>query len=395
MNLLNLHEQRRLDRQFYEITDKDLIISLIDKHLDKGKIQINEFPKEIMANIKTIKSGKCVHLSLNQFLPPDFDIRNWLTVFSVNNRYIEIILEKSYFDGKDGMFDLVKAKIANNFRQNPRININDNHFIIENFQLNQLYINKEVNKNTSLIRETFNSLNLRSKKDFKKCELCDFDKNEKRKEIVAVQKTMKPLYVEDVYRLANKPPFNSDFLDYKSFLGSQLDHEIGVLQAKKIRSLLVIPVIYTNLINEKTLLGCLRMTSPNAVIQPTFVTRLMSIANSLIDKINQKSNVKIKSIQRVSNISRHGLQMDIQNDELAKLISQNPEEIVIDVRPNALFRFSFTGKVMNMYTSDNGHFLAGVNFISCDNKMFDLTNWHKYMDVFHNHEFYKDNVIVK
>ncbi len=112
---------------------------MLQEYLKYDAVKINEFPKEIIAKIEILTSGKCLHLSLNQLLPPDFDIRDFIKVFVVANRYIEIILKKGYFDGKDGVFDFVKAKIAHDFRQNPRFAIENEEFIADNYQLNSIH----------------------------------------------------------------------------------------------------------------------------------------------------------------------------------------------------------------------------------------------------------------
>ncbi len=397
MNLLNLSQQKRLDRKYHETNDKDAIIELIDKFLVRSRVRINEFPTEIDAKIEVLPSGKCVHLSLNQLLPPGFEIWNRITIYAVSNRYIEIMLEKDFFDGKDGIFDLVKAKIAHNFRQELRIPIDAENDDVkaENFQLSQYFIGRNMIQVPPIVKEVFSSLNLRSKKDLQGCEIFEYNPKEILKEIQAVQKTLKPLYLENIHKgLTTKPP-NSDFLDYKLLLGTHYKKEMELISKKRIKSLVVIPIIYTNLLNERVLIGCFRMSSQTGSIASTIFSRLYKMADGLSIKIKEMNSIKIKTAQKITNISNSGIQIKVLDENLAKKIAANPEEVVLDINPDTQFRFTFMGKVMNMFNLDDGTFAAGIRFTGSNSTLFDILDWHKYVDNFRKTRVYDENLIIK
>ncbi len=380
MNLLNIHEARREDRNYFEIYEQDQIIYLVNKYFTDSLIKINEFPQEISVDIKMLSSGECLHLTLNQLLPPEFEIREYLVISTVNGRYVEVVLKKGFFDGKEGVFDIVSAKIANNCRQDARIDILNQDFVAENFQINKHYIDSDSAPDLPFIHEVINALKLGVRRTLKGCEFCFYDKEDGRRDIQAVQDRGKPLYIEDTGKDTDNNLANAELLNYKAYLGSRFEQEMELLGTKKIKSLLVIPVVINNLNNSHSLIGCLRMTSNSGTLASALIPRLYSMAEVIINSIQKRNALKFKIAQRINNISKTGLQIHIDNEELAHQLTSNPEELVLDIKTDGLFRFSFYAKVINMFPSDHHGFNVGILILEGYGQKSSLKQWCDYVE---------------
>ncbi len=176
-------------------------------------------------------------------------------------------------------------------------------------------------------------------------------------------------------------------------LGSRFYRELELLTTKRIRSLLLIPVLYSNLLNEKQLIGCFRVTSASKPIPITLIPKAFNFADLFVKTLKQINIQKIKSAQKVTNISRTGFQIHIKNENLARQFAVNPEEIVLDLTPNPLFRFRFFGKAMNMFTESDGGFNVGMRILGCDNKTAELSDWYDYIHKSHSPTMFEDQII--
>ncbi len=380
VNLLNVRQKRRSERDFHEINDKEQINYLLQKYLHHSEVIINDFPEEVSVKIDFLSSGKGLHLGFSQPLPQDFSLRDFLVLSVLGQRYVEVTLKKLKLTDDHGIFEPVKAKIADDYRENSRIIIKNPDFLADNFVMAKYLITAELAEKYPFVHEIINNLKIGHKKPFQNCEFCFFDQKDSRRDIQSVQHTHKPVYIENTKQVTNVIPPSSDFLDYKAYLGSSFAREMEVLKTQRLRSLLVIPVLYKNLLNEKILIGCLRMSSHDKTIPAEMILRLYHLAETIVANINKINIIKINLAQKVRNISKTGIQLHISNDELAKYMSANPEEIILDIMPDHRLRFTLYGKIMNLIPEDKGAFKVGVLIIEHKSQHQILTKWYEFVD---------------
>jgi hypothetical protein len=129
------------------------------------------------------------------------------------------------------------------------------------------------------------------------------------------------------------------------------------------------------------------MTSPDKPIHNEMIPRLYQLSNTICDSIKKQNTVKINIDQRVNNISKTGIQLQVDNEELAKYISDNPEEIVFDLFPDHRMKFTIKGRIMNMLSSEKNGFKVGVQILPGKGKN-DLVKWQQFIDKYIKTLFY-------
>ncbi len=367
-------------RKYYELVDESKISQLKKNFLESVKtFYVKGLPKVINGNLDPSDEGN-IHLTFNETLPELSS--DQLTVYSTSNRYIEWLLKPQDFDGQKGCFDLVGAKIAANTRKFKRVNVHKEEIWVDNFRLGQFPIHKEMEKAPLCVENQIDSLRPKIASEFSGVEIILYDQTDKRRDIQAVHKLMKPLYIEDTLQGSQNDPQDPDFLDYKGYLKDMFSHEMEMLKHKNIRSLMVLPIVYTNFKAEHVIIGYIRLASKKGPIPMTTYTRLNNYAETLTKSI-QKSNIKrIKPRQKVINVSKFGVQMDVDDSELIELLKSNPKEVVLDIKPSVHVRYTLLGKVSEIIQADDQYHHVGFHFIGGASRL-GLSDWVRYVNNFY------------
>ncbi|GMT48679.1 MAG: hypothetical protein IEMM0008_0218 [bacterium] len=367
-------------RKYYELADEDKISQLKKNFLEKVKtLYVKGLPKLIHGSLDPSNEGK-IHLTFNATLPELSSDK--LTVYTTTNRYIEWLLKALDFDGQKGRFDLVGAKIAADTRKFKRVNVQKEEVWVDNFRLGQFPIHSEMKKAPLCVEKQIDLLRSKIASEFSGIEIIVYDQTEKRRDLQAVHKLKKPLYIEDTLMGSQNKPPDPEFLDYKGYLKDMFSHEMDMLKHKKVRSLIVIPIIYANFKSEHVMIGYFRLISNKGPISMTTYTRLNNYVKTLIKAI-QKSNIKrVKARQRVINVSKFGVQIGVNDSKLIELLKSNPGEVVMDIKPSIHVRYTLLGKVSQILQVDEQDHLIGLHFIGGASRL-GLSDWVRYT-----HNFY-------
>ncbi len=367
-------------RKYYELVDEDKISQLKKNFLNDVKIfYVKGLPKVIQGNLNPSDEGK-INLTFNAALPELSSDK--LTVYTTTNRYIEWLLQAQDFDGQKGHFDLVGAKIAADTRKFKRINVQKEEVWVDNFRLGQFPIHSEMKKAPLCVENQMDLLRSKIASEFSGIEIIPYDQTEKRRDIQAVYELKKPLYIEDTLQGSQNEAPDSEFLNYKGYLKGMFSHEMDMLKHKNIRSLIVIPIVYTNFKSEHVTIGYIRLISTKGPIPMTTYTRLNSYAKTLTKAI-QKSNLKkISPRQKVVNVSKFGVQIGVSDSKLIDLLKSNPGEVVMDIKPSVHVRYTLLGKVSQILQVDEQDYLIGLHFIGGASRL-GLSDWVRYTNNFY------------
>ncbi len=366
-------------RNFHEVIDRDEINRFIGKNFFSKQIYVKELPKSITAELELPQSKQFIYLALSQL--PANELPKKLTIYGlVNNRYIEVDLKELSFYGKDGEYIIDTARVALSYRQEPRIYVSEDDFWAENFWISKYSIHPFMEKIPDFITTSFAEFKAKMQKYFPDCDFVVYNKGDYRKEIQAVEQMHKPVFIEDSHK-GLCAAADTEFADYKAYLGPDFHHEMELLAQENIRSLLIIPVTYTNLMSEKTLLGYFRMTSDNKAISRDIIQRLSNFAALFAQQLKKANMQKVKLPQKIANISKTGARIVINNGELADLFASNPEELALDIKPNPLLRFNLFGKIVNMQPENSQGFQTGIYFVG-GGKRLGMPEWQNYINNF-------------
>ncbi|MDH4127462.1 MAG: DUF1577 domain-containing protein [Spirochaetota bacterium] len=368
-------------RNFTELTDEEQLNYMVDQYLDKKTVCIKGIPQDLTAEIQIIQSSHTVRLSFEDNAPLGLIKQNELTVYTIAKRYIEIDLKKLGFEKNKGEFKFIKARIANDFRKEARILLkNTENFVAENFKLSKYNINTKMKNAPICVQLAFDKLKPEIIQSVPNSTLETYDEEKSTKKYInAVNKTHKILYIENVYDESSYSPTDTSFLDYKDFLGTKLDQEIEALKQEKIKSLLIHPVVYENLKGERVCVGHFKIISNSEPVSINIITKLNEYSKILTDNIRDANLQIIKAPQKILNISKSGISIQVKDKEVINIFNSNNNEIVFDIRPKPTFRFSIFAKIVQMYHGNNSNYIIGMQFIGGEQRR-GLSAWNKYID---------------
>ncbi|MDH4127463.1 MAG: DUF1577 domain-containing protein [Spirochaetota bacterium] len=374
MKHLKTHEKR----EFADVTDPKQISYLIEQYLDKKKVFVKGLPLGTTAELEILYPNPVAKLTFKEPLPQDY-IRDEITIFTVVKRYIEISLVKSSFDRTTGEFELVNARIANSVREDPRIDVRSEDFFAENFRLSKYSINKNMKSAPICVQVSFDALRPKIIEEFPNCTLNILEEDVYKKDVHAVLKTQRILYIKDVHDPITYASSNSDFLDYGKYLGLKFDQEFEALNREDIKSLLVYPIIYTNLYGEKTSIGYFKMISKNDFLSEHILSRLKEYSHVLSSNVRDSNTQIIKEAHKVVNISRKGIQIQVKDPKFVSIFQSNKNEVVLDVKPKPTFRLSLFAKIATITKGNDNIYNIGMQFIGGES-IRGLSDWQNFVN---------------
>ncbi|GMT49786.1 MAG: hypothetical protein IEMM0008_1325 [bacterium] len=375
---MNRHAQDLYDRNFIEVTEEKQVAYLVEQYLDKKRVYIKGVEQETTAAIEVLYPNPTARLMFSNPLPKGF-LNDEITIYTVTKRYIEITLRKSHFDEIEGEFELISARIARSFREDPRVSIMDEGFVAENFRLSKYSIRPNMENVPICVQIAFDTVGPKLLEEFPDCISSVLDSGVFRKDTRVVLKQQKPLYIEDVMDASTFSPLNPDLVDYRTFLGPKFEQEVEQLKREDIKSFLIYPVVYTNLKNEKASVGYFKMISKSKIIPEATLSRLDEFSKEL-NNIIRDANVKIiKNSIPVSNISKKGIQINVQDQKIIDTFHLNRSELVLTVRPLATYRFTLYAKIVNIIQQMDGSYTIGMRLIGGEGNR-GLSAWQKYFD---------------
>ena len=367
-------------RNFTEIKEKQQLNYIVDQYLGNRKVFVKGEPESLSANFEITNSGNNIRLSFPMELPNGIVKKADLTIYTIANRYIEIKLKKTNFDNNIGDFEFVEAKIANDIRNEPRINVEKNNVIAENFRLSKYSVNPHMKTAPICVQHAFDLMRESILQEIPNAILEPFDeKNIKSKDLLAVQKTMKTLYIEDINKESNYESIDPAFLNYKEFLGSKFEQEVDQLKQSEIKSLLVYPIIYVNIMDEKIAVGFLKVSSTTGPLPLNLLPKLYEHSKKIAETIRDANVQIINTPQKVVNISKKGAQILVTDKKVIDTFRANREDLVFNIKPSSTFHIILYAKVINILENEDKTYLVSFNFIGGEERR-GLDSWYKYVD---------------
>lgn len=372
------------NREFSEVTNKDQFSYINDQYIKGKRVCIKGMPQEILAELEILPPDDHIHLSFPEPLPQGCIIRNNIIIYAIANRYIEVYLKKYSFERNHGEFEFIKALIAHNYRLEARLKVEELNFLAESFRLSKYSINPTIQNMPICVQLAFDTLRPTILEEIPECSLEVFDdENLKRKEIRAIQKSLKVLYIEDLFKESDFSSLDPAFLNLKEFLGTKFNKEIELLKKDGIKSLLIYPVIYTNLKKEKTAVGYFKITSNSESISTNILTRLSEFSQTLVDNIRDANIEIINAPQKVVNVSKGGIQIKVKDKDVIDIFQANSDEVVLDVKPKPTFRFTLFAKVANIFVNSDKTYTIGMKVIGGEERR-GIDDWNKYVEMIQN-----------
>lgn len=364
-------------RDFSLINDEKTISYLIKEYLDNKEVFIKTDNKQkISADLEFLERKKTVKLTF-RYQPPLGLVKDSISIFTIEKRYIEIKLKKEEFSSKSGEFSFINAKIALKIRNVPRINVEFDNIYATNLRLSKYTIEPGITKAPICCQVAFDQLKTEIEKEFPNAKIGIMNDSIDNKAILASMLKREIIYVlntsdESAFRGMGK------YLDYREILGNRFEREQSLLLDKKISSFLVFPVIYTNTKDEDVSVGYIYLESKTGGIPKNVIPQLKKFADSIVEQIRDSNISIIKEKQKIINVSKGGIQLELSNPDTINILKAHGNEVVFEVNAER-FTFVLYGRIVHIFLDHEKSYVVGMKLIGGERRR-GIEFWEKYIE---------------
>ncbi|RME92137.1 MAG: DUF1577 domain-containing protein, partial [Candidatus Hydrogenedentota bacterium] len=292
----------------------------------------------------------------------DVSLEGSTVLYHVFNKYTEAHCS---FISKTGesryLLEVSLVKIALDERRHPRATVEEGQVVINNIRAARNTINASLFNIPTSVKVHFGQYEQKLAGMADEVHVKVFDTSDDKLELV--RKSQKILYLPDTQDIASYIPEDLDtFVDYRAALGTDIGQVMDAYRKARIKSELIVPVIYLGHDGKPIPLGYIQLISKSEPIGMDKIMELKAISFELVDRIRDSNTMLINKRQPVINVSFEGLQILIQDEELQRfLIHQKGMsfDIVFKLQqPITVFtEIIYTGQL------ENGSLLIGVHIM--------------------------------
>ncbi len=314
-------------------TNKNKIVYLMDKFIAGKKMYLKNNSERVPVNIQKHSKGQ-----FKVFLPLNFDVQDYLLLYTILQKYIEIEMKhvETVAVGRH-IYEPVRADIAVLARQSPRFDVMDNSISINQIQFFDDLKGKGLDAyNLPItIKNIFVEYEKMLSVFYPNVKIETFDKVDPQMgrlaNLISTRKQM--LYLENTQNHENYFPEDESIISYGSFLGDEVYSQMNQFRNSKIFSLLLYPILYKNENQKVTVLGYIKIWSENehesidfAAARPHLTYTYLELLEKIKDTRILRNNITIP--QNAIDISEGGLKVKVTDPHLKSIFLLYPEMIM-------------------------------------------------------------------
>lgn len=352
--------KERKQRFFSEITNKEQIYSILKVKFNQKslKIKFDLDAREILFNEFNDSDHTIMVVTDENYIP---NAEGIIVVSALLEKYFEAdlkILEKK----TDGYFkcSVHGGRIATTGRSDLRFKVNEDDVVASNFRFSKYSI--DLNTYTlptsiKVILDQFES-SKRSSADY--YEIGYFDTEDDI--LLAVKKTNSSLLISDLNDSSTFSPPIEGFLDFRAILREKSDHYISKLKEKGYISVAMIPIVYISDSESVIPFAYIRMYSKTKKYDLDDVFSMKEDSFRLVERIREANTVLLSQKQRITDISRGGLKLLIDNDELKRYLIKS-RGFVFDIVFKLQAPITIYAEIRFTGTDDEKNLILGMCFV--------------------------------
>lgn len=244
-------------------------------------------------------------------------VQEKIQLYKILARYLQIDCTVLQAKGEDQyILEVHQIGIANRDREAPRLPVPSGMVWITNILTSKSTIEANMFIIPTSVKVNFSDYESKLKTNFDSSKVSTFQAQDNDK-IRAVKKTQKILLIEDTqnpesYRVSPTP----DFLVYSEEIDSDFRKEMRQLKDQKIRSELIVPVIYVDHEETAIPIGYIHLQSKSENFDLGKAMEIKTLAFEMVDRIRNSNTVTITERFPVIDISAGGLKVRINHPEL-------------------------------------------------------------------------------
>ncbi|MBM9578807.1 DUF1577 domain-containing protein [Leptospira sp. 201903070] len=309
---------QRKKREKETVVDPAKKFHIISKFLVKTDI-VAQSPGIVKQIVKILQVSKDATKILIQTRTPNaFPLNSQVTLTKLLAKYVE--LECEVLDEKPGnqlILGVSDISIASKERSLNRIAPQEGAVWITNIRTSKTTIDANLFNIPTSVKVNFADYETKLKSKFDILKIDVFSTIGDKFDMV--KKTRKILFIPDTQKPASYAPFDQDgFIDYQEEIGDKDDIRKKIIEYanQKIRSELIVPVIYLNHEEQAIPIGYVHAQNRNKVIDILDVMEIKTLTFEMVDRIRESNTVLVKERFPIVNISTGGLKAKINHPDL-------------------------------------------------------------------------------
>ena len=348
-------------RNLNTITDKVNLDKILSAYFNERTVYLKHTYPIVTLLSKKYNPEKGLIIETTETLPDK------IIFYTIIDRYIEIIAHlNGHIEGNFYLLNVSEIRIANEIRHNNRILVKNEQVIINNIITTKNMLDVSYLNLPTSIKIHFNQLEqrLKSKADF--VQIKPFEEGDDLK-LTHIQKTGKILFLDDTQNLTSYYPANKeDYVDFHNLLQEKIGETMRVYQNKSIVSEIIIPIVYLNSNMSSNSIGYIQLLSKSKKFTLDLIIELKSLTFEIIDLIKGSNTLTIEAKEIVKNISPSGLQLQIQDPELKKILLHQ-KTLKFDIIFKRQTSLTLFNNIVYTILLENGNFFMGVEFDKIQN----------------------------
>ncbi len=308
-------QRKQRDKEF--ITESAKKLHIIGKFLLKTELLVRD--TETQDSVQLLSVSKDAKKILVQGrMAEQFKLNSHVVLYKLLARYVELeceILEER--PNNQYVMNVDVLSIASGERKFPRIKPPDGSVWITNLRTSRTTIDANLFNIPTSVKVNFadSERALKPKYDFVKIDVF----NSIGDKFDLVKKTGKILYIPNTQKPESYKSIDADgFIDYEHELGDEEDVRKKIIEYnnQKIRSELIVPVIYINHDEQAIAIGYVHAINRNREIDLNEVMDIKTLTFDMVDRIRESNTILVKERFPVLDLSTGGLRMKINHPEL-------------------------------------------------------------------------------
>ncbi len=377
----NMTQSDSENRNAKAVTDKENIVYILSKYLKDEKIYLKGYYKKIPAKVEVIEDNR-----LKVFLPFDYEFESKIYLYGIIRKYIEFELDfvETINIGRH-IFDPVKAIIATSNRQHERFPVKNDSVTATHFQVlpeDSVIINSS--KQSVAVFAVHKEYERRLSEFYPEVEIKSVHNDDPILEMAFKSKKM--IYLRDTYNENSYNSTSDEMVDVGIQLGNKLYQTIKDFREKKIRSILIYPVIYHRYLKTDIAVAYIKIISFNDPIDIEYaLPHLNYTSHELLEKIKKTLITDLDIEQRLLDISEGGMKLLATHHELIKYFNTSYEvlfELLFRIN-NQKYSVKLQGRLINKF-QDHDHLKLGILFSGSEDKGFEKLK--RYIKIWLDHQ---------
>ncbi|MDH5718733.1 MAG: DUF1577 domain-containing protein [Spirochaetia bacterium] len=346
-------------RQFSVVDTPEKIDYLFNKYLVKNGLYFKNSIPPVEAVLTGYERG-----ILNIRIPTRFNIEEKFILFTnikkqleiecnniekISNEQVKAVVTKINIAEKDRVEIRIKPTTENAvFANNFLISKNKIELNFQAYSISNKVIFKEFEKEISI---KYNNSTI---KDIDPADLSFETK------LIKTKKT--GVFIKDINQDETFIPPREDLLNLKEiFNKEELNKNLRLIKEKGIKSFILYPILYTTIGSDKIPIGYIYLKSNEKSLDLSDYDSLGEVSERIIDRIKDANMINININQKIINISKKGLLIEVENNELKKYLI-NRKDLTFDVVFRLQQPLRFYGLIKHIREKNNNNLLVGIEF---------------------------------